>query len=155
MSRSMILAATLICCIGTASAQDSVTWARVEGIITPGSPVGTGTGTVPGGMLPWTTTRGSVYVNLTNGQVQFVVQGLVLAGRQQHRHKSRHHSGARHIGVRHERQCRRELRAGRDRFCGAERNGQRIFQRLCDIAFRLRQSTGPGLLDPSGSSEWK
>jgi hypothetical protein len=74
-----LLAITLTACMEAVSAQDTVTWAREVGIISPGATVGTGTGSVPGGGFPWVTSRGAVFVNLTSGQFQFVVQGLVLA----------------------------------------------------------------------------
>jgi hypothetical protein len=57
-----------------------VRWRDVDGIIQPGNIVGTGTGAVPGGMLPWVTTEGVARVNLDTGEIQFVVKGLVLAG---------------------------------------------------------------------------
>jgi hypothetical protein len=41
---------------------------------------GSGTGAVPGGLLPWVTSEGVARVNLDTGQIQFVVKGLVLAG---------------------------------------------------------------------------
>jgi hypothetical protein len=64
-----------------ASAQaQSVSWRQVVGIIPAGNTVGTGTGAVPGGFLPWTTTAGAAHVNLRNGETQFVVRGLVFAG---------------------------------------------------------------------------
>jgi hypothetical protein len=56
-----------------------VLWESIEGNITaPGvdNPVaGISTGT-----LPWTTTRGSAYVNLLTGAASFEVEGLVLNG---------------------------------------------------------------------------
>ena len=63
----------------TASAQ-TVSWRQIVGIIPAGNVVGSGTGTVPGGFLPWTTTAGAARVNLRNGEVQFSVRGLVFAG---------------------------------------------------------------------------
>jgi hypothetical protein len=42
--------------------------------------VGSGSGTVTGGFLPWTTTEGAARVDLRNGKIEFVVRGLVFAG---------------------------------------------------------------------------
>jgi hypothetical protein len=63
-----------------AHAQDDpkVTWNRIIGIQQTGDLVGVGTGQVTGG-APWTTTAGKARVNLTTGEVQFNVKGLVLA----------------------------------------------------------------------------
>lgn len=79
MFKSILLTLTLISSIQTLSAQDALIWSRVVGIISPGAVVGTGTGAVTGGSLPWVTSNGNAHVNLLNGQVQFVVHGLVLA----------------------------------------------------------------------------
>ncbi|MBV9398316.1 MAG: hypothetical protein JO062_10080 [Bryobacterales bacterium] len=59
--------------------QNNVTWLRIVGVITaPGvqNPVA---GIASGG-LPWTASGGTVTVNLTEGTVGFVVEGLVLVG---------------------------------------------------------------------------
>jgi len=63
----------------TASAQ-TVRWRQVVGIIPAGNVVGSGSGTITGGFLPWTTTSGFARVNLQNGEIHFVVRGLVFAG---------------------------------------------------------------------------
>jgi hypothetical protein len=55
-------------------------WKQVVGIIPAGNVVGSGTGTVAGGFLPWTTTSGSAHVNLQSGFLEFEVRGLVFAG---------------------------------------------------------------------------
>jgi len=66
---------------GTAFAADQVVeWQKIVGIIQSGDTVGTGTGKVTGGGQPWFARAGSAAVNLTSGQMQFEVQGLVLAG---------------------------------------------------------------------------
>jgi hypothetical protein len=64
---------------GTASAQ-TVRWRQVVGIIPAGNVVGSGTGRISGGFLPWTTTSGFARVNLQNGVIHFSVRGLVFAG---------------------------------------------------------------------------
>jgi hypothetical protein len=64
---------------GTASAQ-SLSWRQVVGIIPANNIVGSGTGTITGGFLPWTTTGGSARVNLQTGELHFAVRGLVFAG---------------------------------------------------------------------------
>src|SRR5437763_9947321 len=63
----------------SASAQ-TVSWRQIVGIIPAGNVVGSGTGAVPGGFLPWTTTAGAARVHLRNGELQFSVRGLVFAG---------------------------------------------------------------------------
>jgi hypothetical protein len=63
----------------SANAQ-SVSWRQIVGIIPAGNVVGSGSGAVPGGFLPWTTTAGAARVNLRNGEFQFSVRGLVFAG---------------------------------------------------------------------------
>jgi hypothetical protein len=68
----------LIPTAGFAAAQ-MVKWSDVRGIVQAGSTVGTGTGLVTGGGAPWTTSGGSAAVNLDNGNVRFLVRGLVLA----------------------------------------------------------------------------
>jgi hypothetical protein len=54
-------------------------WRQIVGIIVPGSTVGSGTGKVTGGGLPWHTSGGRAEVNLTTGTLRFSVDGLVLA----------------------------------------------------------------------------
>ena len=60
--------------------ENVVEWKHIIGIIQAGNKVGSGTGQVTGGGQPWSTTGGSAEVDLTTGQLQFQVQGLVLAG---------------------------------------------------------------------------
>jgi hypothetical protein len=60
-------------------AQSNATWLRIVGVITaPGvqNPVAG----IQSGGLPWITTNGTATVNLTDGTVAFVVEGLVLVG---------------------------------------------------------------------------
>jgi hypothetical protein len=71
---------------------NDVNWANIVGIEQPGNNVGlTGTtlppttcdttkGCVKGAGQPWTTLGGQAQVDLSNGQLQFDVEGLVLAG---------------------------------------------------------------------------
>jgi hypothetical protein len=58
----------------------SASWKQVVGIIPVNNVVGSGTGKVVGGFLPWTTTSGTARVNLQTGDIEFVVRGLVFAG---------------------------------------------------------------------------
>jgi hypothetical protein len=58
---------------------ETIKWSDVRGITMPGALVGTGTGQVTGGSLPWSTTGGSVEVRLDKGKIKFEVRGLVLA----------------------------------------------------------------------------
>ena len=55
-------------------------WRQIVGILQAGNKVGSGTGQVTGGGQPWTATGGSAQVDLSTGQLQFQVRGLVLAG---------------------------------------------------------------------------
>ena len=59
--------------------ENEVEWRQIVGIIVPGSIVGSGTGKVTGGGLPWHTSGGHAEVNLTTGAIRFDVDGLVLA----------------------------------------------------------------------------
>jgi len=63
-----------------AFADQAVEWRKIVGIIQSGNTVGSGAGKVTGGGQPWYATSGSAAVDLTSGQLQFHVQGLVLAG---------------------------------------------------------------------------
>jgi hypothetical protein len=58
----------------------SVRWKDIIGIVQTGNIVGSGTGKVTGGLLPWHTTGGRAAVNLATGDLHFTVRGLVLAG---------------------------------------------------------------------------
>lgn len=79
--RKTLLLVLLLLPVVTALGDDPVVrWRQIIGIIQPGNVVGSGTGAVTGGGLPWTTTVGVARVNLGTGHIQFVVKGLVLAG---------------------------------------------------------------------------
>jgi len=62
------------------AAAQTVSWKQIVGIIPINNVVGSGTGAVSGGFLPWTTTEGAAHVDLRDGKIQFVVRGLVFAG---------------------------------------------------------------------------
>jgi hypothetical protein len=66
--------------MSAAASAQTVSWRQVVGIIPAGNVVGSGSGAVPGGFLPWTTTSGFARVNLQNGEIHFTVRGLVFAG---------------------------------------------------------------------------
>lgn len=70
---------TLAFTAATATAQ-TASWRQIVGIIPAGNVVGSGTGAVTGGFLPWSATAGAARVNLRNGEIQFSVRGLVFAG---------------------------------------------------------------------------
>jgi hypothetical protein len=57
-----------------------VRWDDVRGIPLAGNVVGTGTGAVTGGGLPWSTSGGQARADLSGGNLQFHVRGLVLGG---------------------------------------------------------------------------
>ena len=58
----------------------SVRWKEIIGVTQTGNIVGSGTGKVTGGLLPWHATGGRAKLNLENGDFHFAVRGLVLAG---------------------------------------------------------------------------
>ena len=66
--------------VARAQTDQNVAWRQVVGIIIPGNVVGSGTGAVTGGFLPWSTTSGKAQVDLATGEVHFTVRGLVFAG---------------------------------------------------------------------------
>jgi hypothetical protein len=81
MRKSWIVIALCSTMIVAASATENVVkWKEIVGIIQPENVVGSGTGAIMGGFLPWTTTLGVAHVNLATGRLQFLVKGLVLAG---------------------------------------------------------------------------
>jgi hypothetical protein len=83
MKKSLHLFSTLLLGLTfftvTAAAQ-TVSWKQIVGIIPVNNVVGSGTGAVAGGFLPWTTSEGAARVDLHNGKIEFVVRGLVFAG---------------------------------------------------------------------------
>lgn len=80
--RTLLCAASMALMSATASARaDNIAhWQSTAGLIQPGNTVGSGTGAVPGGAQPWTTSGGEAGVNLNNGDIGFRVRGLVFAG---------------------------------------------------------------------------
>jgi len=52
----------------------------VIGIVQANNVVGSGTGAVTGGGVPWSASGGKVNADLQNGEIHFVVRGLALAG---------------------------------------------------------------------------
>lgn len=82
MRKAALLGVLLLLAVVTASGEDPVVrWRQLVGIIQAGNFVGSGTGAITGGGLPWNPqTVGVARVNLTTGEIQFVVKGLVLAG---------------------------------------------------------------------------
>jgi hypothetical protein len=81
MRKAALFGVFLLMSVSTVRAADPVVrWREVVGIIQPGNVVGSGTGAVTGGFLPWVTTEGVARINMDTGEIQFVVKGLVLAG---------------------------------------------------------------------------
>jgi hypothetical protein len=81
MRKAALLGAFFVMSVLSLRAADPVVgWREVVGIIQPGNVVGSGTGAVTGGLLPWVTTGGAARANLETGRIEFVVKGLVLAG---------------------------------------------------------------------------
>lgn len=81
MRTRAVLTSTFLLIVFTALAANaqSASWKQIVGIISAGNVVGSGTGQVTGGFLPWTTTSGHAHVNLQTGDIEFVVHGLVFA----------------------------------------------------------------------------
>ena len=79
-ARGKVLAAAAIAfltlSIASPAKADSIRWRTIVGIIQAGNPVAG----IPGGGQPWTTLGGRARVDLAKGQLDFDVQGLVLAG---------------------------------------------------------------------------
>ena len=73
------LSLLVVAFLGTTAAAQTASWRQVVGIILAGNVVGSGTGAIPGGFLPWTTTNGNARVNLQTGDIHFTVRGLVFA----------------------------------------------------------------------------
>ena len=83
MKKTIALAANLLVTVvlfATTATAQSVSWQQIIGIIPAGNVVGSGTGKITGGFLPWSTTSGSAQVNLKTGEIEFKVRGLVFAG---------------------------------------------------------------------------
>ncbi|HKA32445.1 MAG TPA: hypothetical protein VKH64_04480 [Candidatus Binatia bacterium] len=57
-----------------------VRWDALVGVIQTGNVVGSGTGAVTGAGQPWVVTGGRAEVDLSDGDLRFDVEGLVLAG---------------------------------------------------------------------------
>lgn len=63
-----------------AGPDDTLRWQSVIGIAQANNVVGSGTGAVSGGGVPWSTLDGHVNIVVENGAINFDVRGLVLAG---------------------------------------------------------------------------
>src|SRR5262245_24982081 len=77
--RGKVLAAAIIfltSSIASSAQADSTRWRTVVGIVQAANVVGG----ITGGGQPWTTLGGGARVDLARGQLDFDVQGLVLAG---------------------------------------------------------------------------
>jgi len=79
-ARGKVLAAAAIAffslSIASPAKADSVRWRTIVGVVQAGNMVGG----IAGGGQPWTTLGGRARVDLAKGQLDFDVQGLVLAG---------------------------------------------------------------------------
>ena len=79
-ARGKVLAAAAIAfltlSIASPAKADSIRWKTIVGIIQAGNVIAG----IPGGGQPWTTLGGRARVDLAKGQLDFDVQGLVLAG---------------------------------------------------------------------------
>ena len=76
----LALGAVVIGQNATAGPGDTLRWQSVIGIAQGNNVVGSGTGAVTGGPGPWSASLGHVNVDLANGNINFDVRGLVLAG---------------------------------------------------------------------------
>ena len=64
----------------TSAVAETLQWQSMIGIAQANNVVGTGSGAVTGGGLPWSAQNGHAIVELSNGQVNFEVRGLSFAG---------------------------------------------------------------------------
>lgn len=78
--KALVGSTLLFFALSTVAAAQTASWRQVVGIVLAGNTVGSGTGKVMGGFLPWTTTSGHAQVNLRTGDIEFEVRGLVFAG---------------------------------------------------------------------------
>jgi hypothetical protein len=88
----IVFGATLGIASADPAAAQNVRWQDLVGVIQPLNQVGThpdtssppnnvcGSDCIVGGGQPWVTERGQAKINLANGQLEFTVGGLVLAG---------------------------------------------------------------------------
>ncbi len=79
-SKALVGSTLLFFALSTVAVGQTASWKQIVGIIPAGNVVGSGTGKVAGGFLPWTTTSGHARVNLKTGEIEFEVRGLVFAG---------------------------------------------------------------------------
>ena len=73
------LSLSLVGFLSAGAAAQTVSWDRVPGIALANNVVGSGTGAITGGFLPWNSTTGKARVNLQTGEVHFFIRGLVFA----------------------------------------------------------------------------
>ncbi len=82
-SQRLALALTLLLCTGAGAATaaaEALHWQAMVGIVQANNVVGSGSGAVTGGGLPWSAQQGHAIVELSNAHVDFDVRGLVFAG---------------------------------------------------------------------------
>ena len=77
---SLVLVAAVAAQNASADPGDTLRWQSVIGIAQGNNVVGSGTGAATGAPGPWSALDGHVNVDLGNGEINFVVRGLVLAG---------------------------------------------------------------------------
>jgi len=80
IASGLSLGAAVIGRNASADPGDTLRWQSVIGIAQANNVVGSGTGTVTGGGIPWSTLDGHVNVHLEKGKINFDVHGLVFAG---------------------------------------------------------------------------
>jgi hypothetical protein len=69
----------VISVVGTSAHAQSASWKQMVGIQLAGNPVGSDTGAITAGFLPWTTIDGIARVNLQKGEIHFFVHDPVFA----------------------------------------------------------------------------
>jgi hypothetical protein len=73
------LALLLTALLSASAAAQTASWQKIIGIALANNVVGSGTGAITGGFLPWSTLDGKARVNLETGEIHFFVRGLVFA----------------------------------------------------------------------------
>jgi hypothetical protein len=76
---ALVVVAPAVPC-GAAGSPDRIRWQRIDGIVEPANPVGSGTGQVGGAGQPFSVDRGTAELDRETGRLRSRVRGLSFAG---------------------------------------------------------------------------